>query len=444
MQRCPHMSSSPSSTPDTAAASAQTGLGSETPRTWVNPKRGFLFFLGFAAIGAGMGQLVPAVETVAFKATAIAGAKDATSVLSLSIAVAALFALVATPLFGRLSDRIRGRLGRRRPLLITAAIAFAVGGVLLAISSSVFILVLSGVVTFVGAAAGTVAATAIIADQFEPLKRGPASAIVGVSLPVGAVIGLGIASAVASSLTLQILIPAAIAALGSLVFALTLKDPQVSDAPRPKFDAIQFFSTFWVNPAKNPNFAWAWFSRLLIFFGVAAIQAYQVFYLGAVLHVAGPSIPQDLFLSTLVLAAATLIFAPIAGKISDVVKRRKPFVIAAALIFAIGLAIAATSTSFGTFLIAIGVVGVGQGVYFAVDIALASQLVPDATNPGQGMSIMGLASTLPSSIVPAIAPAILLIGASAALPANYPALFIVGAIAGLVGAVLILFIRGVK
>jgi MFS family permease len=443
-QRCPHMTS-PSLTPDTGAAAAATPPdGSAAVRTWTNPKRGFLFFLGFAAIGSGMGQLVPAVETAALKSTQIVGAAHSAGILSLTIAISALFALVATPLFGRISDRLRGRLGRRRPLIIIGAVLFAIGGILLAAAGSVLLLVLSGIFTFVGAAAVMVAVTSIIPDQFEPLKRGPASAIVGVSLPVGAVIGLGIATAVSSSLTLQILIPAGIAVLGSVVFAIVLKDPQVADAPRPPFDVVQFFSTFWVNPAKNPNFAWAWFSRLLIFFGVAAIQAYQIYYLLAVLHVNGKDVSQDLFLSTLVLTVGALIFAAIAGKISDIVKRRKPFVIVSAVIFAVGLYVASTSTTFGGFLVAIGIVGIGQGVYFAVDLALASQLVPDKENPGQGMSIMGLASTLPSSFVPALAPAVLLIGASAANPQNYAALFIAGAIAGLVGAVLILFIRGVK
>ncbi len=443
--------SSPSLSPDTAAAAAATSTQAPV-RTWTNPKRGFLFFLGFAAIGSGMGQLVPAVETAAEKATQIVGAKDSAGALSLTIAIGAIFALVATPVFGRISDRIRGRLGRRRPLVLTGAILYAIGGVLLATANSVFLLVLAGIFTLVASAAVTVAATAIIPDQFEPLRRGPASAVVGVSLPIGAVIGLGIASAVSFSLTLQIVIPAAIAVIGALVFVLAIKDPQVADAPRPPFNAVQFFSTFWVNPVKHPSFAWAWFSRVLVFFGVAAVQAYQIYYLIAVLHVtaglspaaAGAAIGQDLFLSTLVLTVFALVFAAIFSKISDVVKRRKPFVVIAAVIFAVGLAVAATSTTFPGFLVAIGIVGLGQGVYFAVDLALVSQLVPDPENPGQGMSIMGLAASLPSSIVPAIAPAVLLIGASATNPQNFSALFIAGAIAGLIGAVFVLFVKGVK
>jgi hypothetical protein len=46
--------------------------------------------------------------------------------------------------------------------------------------------------------------------------------------------------------------------------------------------------------------------------------------------------------------------------------------------------------------------------------------------------------------VPALAPAILLIGATTAAPQNYSALFIFGAIAGLLGACLILPIRKVR
>jgi MFS family permease len=438
---------SPSLTPDTGAAAAalarEDGPAVEL-KTWTNPRKGFLFFLAFASIGAGMGQLVPAVETIALKATAISGPKHAAITVSIVIAIAALFSIVAFPVFGRISDRLRGRLGRRRPFLILGGILFALGAIVLIAANSVFPLVIGGILSTVGFTSVTVAVTAIIPDQFEPLRRGPSSSIVGLSLPLGAVIGLGIASAVSFSLTLQLLIPAAIAVVGALVFAAVLNDPQVSDAPRPKFDAVQFFSTFWVNPVKHPSFAWAWFSRLLIFFGVAAVQAYQIFYLLAVLHVPGQAVANDIFLSTLVLTIAALIFAPIAGKISDRVKRRKPFVITAAIIFAIGLGVAAGSHSFGGFLVAIGIVGAGQGVYFAVDLALVSQLVPDPTNPAQGMGIMGLASTVPSSLVPALAPALLLIGSSAATPQNYPALFLTGAIAAVVGAALILPIRGVK
>lgn len=57
---------------------------------------------------------------------------------------------------------------------------------------------------------------------------------------------------------------------------------------------------------------------------------------------------------------------------------------------------------------------------------------------------MNLANNLPSSLVPAVAPALLAIGASATQPQNFSALFLAGAVAGLIGAALIVPIRRVR
>ncbi len=109
-----------------------------------------------------------------------------------------------------------------------------------------------------------------------------------------------------------------------------------------------------------------------------------------------------------------------------------------------GLALASFADSFPAFLVAIGIVGLGQGVYMAVDIALVTQVLPDPANPAKDLGIMNLASTLPATLVPALAPVVLAIGATATSPQNFTALFLFGAIAALVGAVCILPIRGVR
>jgi len=62
---------------------------------------------------------------------------------------------------------------------------------------------------------------------------------------------------------------------------------------------------------------------------VAAIQAYQASYLIVVLGFPPADVAGAVFLSTLVLTVAALVFAPIAGKLSDRVGRRRPFVIGA-------------------------------------------------------------------------------------------------------------------
>ena len=182
----------------------------------------------------------------------------------------------------------------------------------------------------------------------------------------------------------------------------------------------------------------------MIFFGVAAVNAYQAFYLIMVQHVDPATVGTSIFVATLILTGLSLVFAPIMGKLSDIVGRRKPFVIAAAVIFAIGLALVAAASSYPAFLIAIAVMGVGQGVYFAVDFALVTQVLPDAENPAKDLGIMNLASTLPSTIVPAVAPALLALGASATTPQNFTALFVAGVIAAVLGALFIIPIRRVR
>ncbi|WP_375387043.1 MFS transporter [uncultured Amnibacterium sp.] len=415
------------------------------PGGWTNPRGGYLFFTAFAAIGAGMGSLVPAVLTLALKAKEI-DPDNATTILGVVVGIAGLAGLVAFPALGRISDRTTSRLGRRRPFLLLGAALFAIGAVGILLSTNVPLLIVSDVITAVAYSSVMVAVTATIADQFEPLRRGPASAVVGLSLPLGALVGLGIATAVASSLTLQIVLPAVVAVIGTVLLAFRLSDRTLAADERPHFGWTQALGTFFVSPVRYPNFALAWWSRFLIYFGVAALQAYQVFYLIFRLRFDAVSVASGVFLTTVALVVGALVFAPIAAKVSDRVGRRKPFVIVAAVIFAIGLVLAANAHDFASFMIASLVVGIGQGVYFSVDIALVTQILPDPTNPAKDLGIMNLASTLPMAVTPLIAPVVLAIGALSPAPPdqNYSALFLLGAVAGIVGAVLILPIRRVR
>lgn len=413
------------------------------PGGWRNPRNGFLAFLAVGTVGAGMALLVPGVLTLSLKSQVIDPAHPA-NLLSLAQAIAGIAQLIAFPLIGRFSDRTLLRLGRRRPFLLLGAVLIAIGTAGLLAAQNAAFLVVANVVLATGYSAVVVSAVSVVADQLAPQRRGPASAVVGLSLPVGALVGLFIAQLVSPNLALMILLPGAFGVLGPLVLAVLLKDRSITRAERPSFSPRALVETYWVNPATSPSFALAWWSRLLIFFGVSAIQAYQVFYLIVILHFSPASVANAVFLSTLVLTVTALIFSAIAARLSDVVGRRKPFVIAAAVVFTVGLVLAADAHSFGAFLLAIGVIGVGQGVYLAVDIALATQVVPDPDNPAKDLGIMNLASTLPQALVPALAPALLAIGASVTVPQNYPALFIAGAIAGLIGAALIVPIRTVR
>jgi MFS family permease len=86
-------------------------------------------------------------------------------------------------------------------------------------------------------------------------------------------------------------------------------------------------------------------------------------------------------------------------------------------------------------------VGMGQGVYFAVDLALMTEVLPDSRHrAAEDLGVLNVASVLPQSLGPAIAPLFLGLGAGH----NYPALFLAGTAFAVVSALSIVPIRGVR
>lgn len=422
--------------PQTAAPTGQAAASTAGPGTLFHVLLAAVMFTVNGAL------LSVTVLTLSLKATVL-DPDRATTILSLVASVGAVVTVVLYPLMGRLSDRTPGRLGRRRPYLLGGGVLIGAGAVMMVLASAVPLLTVGFVLLSIGYVTALVVASALVPDQVPEDRRGPASTIVGLGMPVGAVIGLFLAQLVEASLTAMILLPSVLAMLGCLALALTITDRPLERGSAPAFTVAELVSTYWVNPLRRPAFGLAWVSRLLLFLGVSAVNAYQAFYMIMVLHVSTAEVAGKVFLATLVLTVASMATAPIASRISERIHRRKPFVIGAAVVFALGMGLVAAASSFGGFVLAMVVLGAGQGVYLAVDFALVTQVLPDPANPAKDLGIMNLANTLPASIVPAVAPALLAIGAAAG-EKNFTALFVAGAVTAVLGAVAIIPIRGVR
>lgn len=432
----------------TAVPESRIGLpgDSVTPteafRLKANPRRGFLFFLVFATVGAAAAQMSVTLLTLSLKANAI-DAAEATSILALVSGVAGIVSLVGLPIVGRLSDQSQSRAGRRRPFLIASAAAFAVGAVLMIIAADAATLVAANLAVTIGSICAGVSTTALIADQLPANRRGLPSALISLSTPVGALVGIGLSQPFGSSIVALVLIPSALAIAGTVSLALFLRDPQFVQERRP-FNLLEVIGVFWVNPIRHPAFALAFSSRMLVFSGVAAINAFQAIYLLDKLGFEPQKLGEAILLTVIINTGVSLLVAPLMGKLSDRIGRRKPFVIAAALILALGLLLAASAQTFEFYLVALVVIALGQGVYFSVELALATQVLPDPDNPAKDLALINVANNLPVSIVAAVAPALLVIGVSGDDPKNFSALFIAGAASALIGAVAVAFIRKVR
>jgi MFS family permease len=83
--------------------------------------------------------------------------------------------------------------------------------------------------------------------------------------------------------------------------------------------------------------------------------------------------------------------------------------------------------------------GLGFGVYVAVDLALAADVLPDKTSAAKDLGVFNIAGALPFSLAPAVAPAVL-----AAAGERYSVLFAVAGVSALLGALAVLPIRRVR
>src|SRR5439155_6340523 len=121
-------------------------------------------------------------------------------------------------------------------------------------------------------------------------------------------------------------------------------------------------------------------------------------------------VPRQIFLGTLVMSLAIVAASLVGGRLSDRSGRRKAFVCAASSVFGVAMVVVAVATSFTGFLVGMAIGGLGFGVYMAVDLALVADVLPDPDSAAKDLGVMNIARALPSSIAPAVAPAILALG----------------------------------
>jgi len=399
----------------------------------------FIAIYGLAYTGLWMALLPPILLGLAMRVSELAPT-HATGSLSLVVGVGALMALFGNPFFGRLSDRTASRFGMRRPWLLAGALGGAAGLAMIAMAASVPQLLLGWCFTQLAYNAQLAALAAILADQIPASQRGMVSGIVNTSLPLGMTCGTFLVEALAKSTPAMFLVPAAIAMAGALALAWVLPDHRLSVAQRPRYGWREFLGSFWINPRRFPDFAWAWSSRFLLYAGVALLMTYQEFYLIRQLGCAAADVPHWIFLSTLVQSCAVAVFGVLGGGWSDALRRRKVFVAGAALVYALALLAIAASASYPGFLAAMALAGMAQGVYLAADLALINDVLPQReTHAARNLGIFNIASVLPQSLMPALAPAILAMSGG-----SYAALFVVAAAFSALSAWAILPLRGVR
>ncbi len=358
------------------------------------------------------------------------------AILSLVLGCGAAVSLVANPVFGAVSDRTTSRFGRRSPWVLAGAILATAALLALSGATTVALMVLFWSLVQLGANAAYAAITAAVPDRVPVLQRGGVGGLAAMGQTAGILVGAVFGAVVSGNYMVGYALCAGALMVSVLPYLFHRNDPQLPHGDRPPFAWRSFIRSFWISPARYPDFAWAWFTRFLVNVCNQLTIVYLLFFLRDVLKHEDPAL--GVLTLTGIYALMVMISAVVAGRWSDRVGRRKPFVIgSSAVIAAAGLTLAFFPVWTGA-LVGAAILGVGFGAYLAVDLALLTQVLPMAADRGKDMGIINVASSLPQVF------ASLLAFLAVTYFGGYLTLFITAAVIGLLGAVFVVKIRGVR
>jgi MFS family permease len=318
-----------------------------------------------------------------------------------SFASSALTALTL-PLVGALSDRTRSRWGRRAPW---AAAGGTVGGIAVALMPSATTVLALGVLWVAGQVALNMvdaAMAAAVADDVPAHRRGTGSAALALGTGLGSGLGATLAGRLVDDPTAAAVAAGAVAACGAWAFLAAARRARPATwtlpADRSSPDVRRWAALR--GALARPSLRRALLSRCLLVTGTQMVVAYQLYVL---VDRTGLSVPAAARLSGLLvvihLVAATT-GAVVAGRWSDAVGSRRPFLVAACLLLCVAAVLPTLSTGTSAVVAYAALAGVATGTYFTVQLADLVDRMPSLRDAGHDLGLLGAATTLPQAFAP--------------------------------------------
>jgi MFS family permease len=420
--------------PDPRVSGRQAGIEPQRPAS-----ASFVVLYALAYMGTTLLFLAPLLVSLSLKVNSLVGTARAPTSLSLVAGTGAFLALFANPFFGKLSDRTTSRHGMRRPWMVLGLVGGCVGIVVVAVAPTITVVLIGWCIAQVFFNALLAVLVAVLPDQVPVVQRGRVAGVLGICLPIASVSGTYVVQLFTGNTLVMFLAPCALGGLFVLLFAARLDDRTLAAADKPPWSLRELVGTFYVNPWRNPDFAWAFTSRFMFVLAYAFLTTYQAFYLLEQLDSAVASVPRQVFLGTLAMSTVVVGASLVGGWVSDRAGRRKIFVCAASLVFGMALFVIAAATSLDGFLVGMAVAGLGFGLYMAVDLALVADVLPDPSSAAKDLGVMNIAGALPSSVAPAVAPLVLAAGGG-----SYGVLYAVAGACAVLGAGAVLRVKRVR
>ena len=400
---------------------------------------GKLWVLGMCLLNAGImiAFFVPIQVLLAQQSAAIVpGSKEVT--LAWVTASGAMSSTIFNPVWGSLSDRTMSRLGRRVPWIIGGVLASAAALLFLSGVSTLPTLVMCWVLSQAAINAIFAPIVAAVPDQVPVAKRGIVGGMVAMSQTIGVAVGSAIPM-LTDSVRAGYIVVIVLLVVSSLLYIFNSRDVPLTAADLALARSMdEQRHQLKVDQQVRRDFKWAFVTRFLMQFGNALMLLFMFYWLEDGLNMGKAAAERGVFVLTAIYALMTVITAVIGGIASDRIGRRKPFVIGSGMVVALAFTILMFSHSFAMTVVGAIVMGLGFGMYQAVDFALITQVLPEAEGRGRDMGILNIAAALPQVGAPLIS-ILLILGYGV----SYPLLFLAAATVSVLGSILVLQIKTV-
>ena len=397
--------------------------------------RAWVVWLSLISIAVWAGFFGPIQVLLAQQAEAVDAVHKET-VLALVTGLGAAVSTVLNPVWGAFSDRTVLRIGRRLPWVLGGLVVGVVAMVVLSQATTVLAMCVGWCLAQGGLNAMLAAITATVPDQVPVLQRGAVGGWLAIAQTLGVVLGSGIAMAT-GSIAAGYLTTAALLVVLSLPYCLDSRDVALAREDRPPFDVLRVARSFWVSPREHPDFAWAWITRFLVNLAKALLLLYLLYDLQDAVDLSRKAAEAGVFRLTLLYAVLTVVTAILGGIWSDRLARRKVFVTASGYVIAAALLLLAFVHSYPGAYVGAAILGIGFGIYTAVDFALITQVLPTDADRAKDLGVINIANALPQVLAPGVAALVLGLGA------GYPTLYVLAALAAVLGSFLVRRIVGV-
>ncbi len=334
-----------------------------------------------AVLGHKVLQLVPEQKNSALGFTTFAGL---------------IVAILVQPIVGVFSDRTRSPWGRRLPYFLAGTLMVILCLYLIA-AAPVFGLVVVGVM-LIQVASNTVQGPwqALIPDQVPEEQRGRASGLKAMFDILAFVVGRLIAGRVvglypelgSTAILLAVSVPVVIYLAALTVTAIGAREAPAAAANVPQRSVGEAMaSTFSVDFRAHPAFAWWFANRLLFWAAFIALSTFLLFFMIDVVGMAEAEAQRYVGTLSTVLGAALVVVTLPSGWLADRFGR-KPIVIAAGLIAALGTGIILVAREVSLITVGGVIVGMGVGFFLSANWALVTDIVPR----GEAARYLGIAN----------------------------------------------------